>query len=183
MSSLYLIRHGQAGLRHEYDTLSELGHMQARLLGEYLVSQKVHFSAVYSGALSRQRETAREVLDAFERSGVAGPEIIVDPGWNEFDLDGVYQAIAPRLAADDPEFQTEHQKLLRMLADEGSPVHRSWTLCDTLLVRAWEGMGMREHLQLSADVMSIMEKTSDAVAARQRLVESGKKPRQVADER
>jgi enoyl-CoA hydratase len=53
----------------------------------------------------------------------------------------------------------------------------------SLLVRAWEGMGMREHLQLSADVMSIMEKTSDAVAVRQRLVESGKKPRQVADER
>ena len=53
----------------------------------------------------------------------------------------------------------------------------------SLLVRAWEGMGMREHLQLSADVMSIMEKTSDAIAVRQRLVESGKKPRQVADER
>ena len=52
----------------------------------------------------------------------------------------------------------------------------------SLLVRAWEGMGMREHLQLSADVMSIMEKTSDAVAARQRLVESGKRPREMADE-
>jgi enoyl-CoA hydratase/carnithine racemase len=52
----------------------------------------------------------------------------------------------------------------------------------SLLVRAWEGMGMRQHLQLSADVMSIMEKTSDAVAMRQRLVESGKKPRELADE-
>jgi broad specificity phosphatase PhoE len=137
LSSLYLIRHGQAGLRHEYDTLSELGRTQARLLGEYLVSQKVQFTAVYSGALARQRETAREVLSAFEKSDVGAPEIVVDPAWNEFDLDGVYQAIAPRLAADDPEFQTEHQKLLRMLADEGSPAHRAWTLCDTLLVRAW----------------------------------------------
>ena len=52
----------------------------------------------------------------------------------------------------------------------------------SLLVRAWEGMGMREHLQMSADVMSIMEKTSDAVAVRQGLLESGKKPRQVAEE-
>ena len=34
-----------------------------------------------------------------------------------------------------------------------------------LLVRAWEAMGMRQHLQMSADVMSIMERTSDAVAA------------------
>jgi enoyl-CoA hydratase len=50
----------------------------------------------------------------------------------------------------------------------------------SLLIRAWEGMGMRQHLQLSADIMSIMEKTSDAVAARQRLMEAGQKPRQMA---
>jgi hypothetical protein len=47
---------------------------------------------------------------------------------------------------------------------------------------AWEGMDMRQHLQLSADVMSIMEKTSDAVAAGQRLVEAGSLPRQMAAE-
>ena len=29
MSSLYLVRHGQAGLRHDYDTLSDLGRTQA----------------------------------------------------------------------------------------------------------------------------------------------------------
>ncbi|MFM2072695.1 MAG: hypothetical protein RLZZ623_2959, partial [Actinomycetota bacterium] len=47
----------------------------------------------------------------------------------------------------------------------------------TLLIRAWEQMGMRQHLQMSADVMSILEKTSDAVAARQRMIDAGKKPR------
>ena len=41
---------------------------------------------------------------------------------------------------------------------------------------------MRQHLQMSADVMSIMGKTSDAVAVRQALAEAGKKPRQQADE-
>ena len=51
-----------------------------------------------------------------------------------------------------------------------------------LLVRAWEAMGMREHLQMSADVMSIMEKTSDAVALRERLRASGMKPRQLAED-
>jgi enoyl-CoA hydratase len=49
-----------------------------------------------------------------------------------------------------------------------------------LLVRAWEQMGMRQHLQMSADVMSIMEKTSDAMALRQRLVERGAMPRDMA---
>jgi len=49
-----------------------------------------------------------------------------------------------------------------------------------LLIRAWEQMGMRQHLQMSADVMSIMEKTSDAHAARMALLQSGKKPRDIA---
>jgi enoyl-CoA hydratase/carnithine racemase len=47
----------------------------------------------------------------------------------------------------------------------------------SLLIRAWEQMGMRQHLQLSADVMSILEKTSDAQAVRRELAERGQKPR------
>jgi broad specificity phosphatase PhoE len=137
LSSLYLMRHGQAGLRHNYDTLSDLGRTQARLLGEYLAGQKVQFSAVYAGALARQRETAREVLSALAKAGVKAPEIQIDPRWSEFDLDAVYRAIAPRLSAEDPGFQAEHEKLLRMLEQEDSPAHRSWTQCDTLVVRAW----------------------------------------------
>ncbi len=137
MSSLYLIRHGQAGLRHDYDTLSDLGRTQARLLGEHLAARQVQFSAVYSGTLKRQRETAREVLGAMQAAGVASPEIQIDEHWNEFDLDAVYEAISPRLAADDAEFRAEYEKLRRMLQEDGSPAHRAWTWCDTLVVRAW----------------------------------------------
>jgi enoyl-CoA hydratase len=50
----------------------------------------------------------------------------------------------------------------------------------SLLVRAWEEMGMRNHLQMSADVMSIMEQTSDAHAARMAVMQSGRKPREAA---
>ena len=107
MSVLYLIRHGQAGLRHDYDTLSDLGRTQARLLGEHPAAQQVRLSAVYSGALKRQRETAREVLGAMEAAGIAAPPAQIDEHWNEFDLDAVYAAIAPRLAAEDAEFRTE----------------------------------------------------------------------------
>ena len=137
MSTVFLIRHGQAGLRHEYDTLSDLGRTQARLLGEYLAGQNMRFRAVYSGALNRQRETAREVLGAFTRAGLPAPEIELDPRWSEFDLDAVFNSITPRLRVDDPEFRAEHEKLVAMLADEKSAAHRSWTKCDTLLVRAW----------------------------------------------
>ena len=137
MSTLYLIRHGQAGLRHDYDTLSDLGRTQARLLGEHLVAQQVQFSAVYSGALKRQRETAREVLGAMAAAGIASPPAQIDEHWNEFDLDAVYEAIAPQFAADDAEFRAEYEKLRRMLQEEGSPAHRAWTRCDTLVVQAW----------------------------------------------
>ena len=61
MSRVYLVRHGQAGTRKAYDALSELGRRQARLLGEYFVSEKIHFAGAYSGALLRQEETAAEV--------------------------------------------------------------------------------------------------------------------------
>jgi enoyl-CoA hydratase len=52
----------------------------------------------------------------------------------------------------------------------------------SLLIRAWEQMGMRQHLQTSADIMSILEKTSDARAVRAKLAESGQRPRQMAAE-
>ena len=137
MSWLYMIRHGQAGLRHDYDTLSEVGRTQARLLGENLAAQKIHFSAAFSGALKRQRETASEVLRAMTNAGIETPDLQIDEHWNEFDLDAVYQCIAPRLADDSPEFRAEHEKLHQMLRDEKSNVHRTWTRCDTLVVRAW----------------------------------------------
>jgi broad specificity phosphatase PhoE len=97
----------------------------------------VHVSAVYSGALTRQRETAREAFGAFVKAGMRAPEIQTDPRWNEFDLDAVYRVVAPRLHEDDAEFRTEHEKLLQLLAQENSPAHRTWTLADTLVVRAW----------------------------------------------
>jgi len=137
LSSIYLIRHGQAGLRHSYDSLSDLGRRQARLLGEYLARQNIRFSAIYSGELNRQRETACEAVRMLEDAGVPAPRIETDARWNEFDLDGVYQAIAPQLAAEDAEFRVQHDELKRMLADDKSPVHRAWTKCDTAVVRAW----------------------------------------------
>jgi len=131
------MRHGQAGLRHDYDTLSDIGRTQARLLGEHLAAQKIHFTAAYSGALKRQRQTASEVLSVIAAAGIETPELQIDEHWSEFDLDAVYQCIAPRLAADDADFRVEHEKLGRMLEQQDSPVHRTWTRCDTLVVRAW----------------------------------------------
>ena len=78
LSSVYLVRHGQAGTRDAYDSLSELGRRQSRLLGEYFLSQGIEFAAAYSGAMLRQQQTAAEVSTAYAKAGVPFPEIVID---------------------------------------------------------------------------------------------------------
>jgi broad specificity phosphatase PhoE len=137
LSQLYLIRHGQAGLRHNYDTLSDLGRRQAGLLGEYLVAQGVRFTAIYAGALVRQQQTAEGVRQAYANAGLAAPEIRTEPLWNEFDLDEIYRHLAPVLSQADPQFRSAYEELQRQARDDGSPIHRTWSSCDVAVVRAW----------------------------------------------
>lgn len=141
MSNIYLVRHGQAGKRDAYDSLSALGKRQARLLGEYFVGHKIRFTAAYAGALLRQQQTAEEVHGAFADSGVSFPPLILDPDWNEFDLGRVYQEIAPQLAQEDPRFRREYEEMRAQveanLEAHSAPIHRRWLPCDTEIVMAW----------------------------------------------
>jgi broad specificity phosphatase PhoE len=137
LSSLYLIRHGQAGTRGHYDALSDLGRRQAYLLGQQLAAQKIPFTAFIAGCLNRQRQTAEEVRRAYHEAGVEVPDIVSDPNWNEFDMSGVFSEFAPLLAGDDPQFKQDYQELLRKLEDADSPIQHSWTDCDTQAMRAW----------------------------------------------
>lgn len=137
MSSLYLIRHGQAGTRGHYDALSDLGLQQARLLGQHLAAQKVQFKAFVAGCLNRQQQTAEAVWRACREAGVLVPEIVSEPAWNEFDLTAVFTEYAPLLSDADPRFKQDYQELLRKLEDEQSPLHHAWTDCDSQIMRAW----------------------------------------------
>jgi broad specificity phosphatase PhoE len=137
LSSLYLIRHGQAGTRWNYDALSDLGQQQAYLLGQYLAAQKIPFKALIAGCLNRQQQTAAGVRRAYLEAGLAVPDIVSDPGWNEFDMTAVFSEFAPLLSEADPRFKQEYQELLRILENADSPVHRAWTECDTQAMRAW----------------------------------------------
>lgn len=137
MSFIYLIRHGQAGTRQRYDRLSEKGRLQARLLGRYLAGQKICFRAAVAGSLERQRETALETAAGFREAGGEFPEVAVDAGWNEFDLDAVYREVAPAIAAEDPAFREQYAALMRLAEDESHGVHHTWSPCDVAIVRAW----------------------------------------------
>lgn len=137
MSTVHLFRHGQAGLRDDYDTLSELGREQALRLGRHLAASHVEFRYFYSGGLRRQRETAAAIAEAYREAGHAFPEIVEDAQWNEFDLSAVYAGIAPQIAREDDVFRAEYEHLQHEMADRKSVVHRRWTNCDIAVVRAW----------------------------------------------
>ena len=141
MSSIYLVRHGQAGTRDAYDSLSELGLRQSRLLGEYFLSQGFEFAAAYAGAMQRQQQTAAEVSAAYNAAGVPFPELVTDNDWNEFDLAQVYREIGPQLCEEDAEFRLEYEELRRQVTEspgvQEAQIHRRWRPCDTKMVEAW----------------------------------------------
>jgi broad specificity phosphatase PhoE len=111
------------------------------MLGEYFVSEQIQFAAAYSGALVRQQETAAEVRAAYLEARACFPEIVQEPGWNEFDLTHVYRSLAPLLCAEDPEFDRQYQELVAQArAAEEQPeasVNRRWLPCDVRVVEAW----------------------------------------------
>ena len=147
MSLLYFIRHGQAGTRQEYDALSELGSTQATLAGEHLATQGLRFRTVYAGLLRRQLQTAELARTACLGAGGELTVITPDPVWNEFDLAAVYEAMAPRLAADDPEFRRGYEEMQEAIAANEDGVHRRWFPTDMAIVRAW----LEGHYQLDGE--------------------------------
>lgn len=78
MGEITLVRHGQANSaadnEADYDRLSELGHTQARWLGQWMREHDGPFDAVYSGSLRRQRETV---------AGMGWPDAEIDERLNE----------------------------------------------------------------------------------------------------
>ena len=126
---LYLIRHGQAGSRDNYDLLSSLGKQQAQLLGEHFRAAGISFRAAYAGSMRRQRETAEIVLGAMPEA----PEVRSDARWNEFSLEGLWKTLAPHLQAENEQFARDYAAL-----HAANPnVDRVMTSCDVELIRAW----------------------------------------------
>ena len=65
MTTVYLIRHGQASAGTDnYDRLSTLGQRQSTLLGEHWQRLDIAPDAAFAGSLKRQQHTAQLVLEA-----------------------------------------------------------------------------------------------------------------------
>ncbi len=105
MSVLVLVRHGQArAFQTDPDRLSETGRRQARSLGRYWVKHGVRFDAAFHGSLRRQQESCRAVAEAYRAAGVDFPDPAELPGLDEYQVQDMLAALAPRLAETDAAF-------------------------------------------------------------------------------
>jgi broad specificity phosphatase PhoE len=120
VGTIYLVRHGQAafGTDH-YDRLTDLGVVQARLLGGYFSRRNIRFDAVFTGTLRRQSETAQGIFEGHPDLRTSpSPETF--PGLDEYKPEAIMMALtgtfpAPALAAArrDPVVVREHFRALR----------------------------------------------------------------------
>jgi broad specificity phosphatase PhoE len=106
VSTLYLIRHGQASYGvANYDKLSPLGIKQARAVGVALAGPMHEpLDAVYAGPLVRQRTTAEHMREACAEAGRELPAIIELPELSEYPAFELLRHWVPKLAEEDPAF-------------------------------------------------------------------------------
>ena len=93
MTTIYLIRHGQASFGAEsYDKLSPNGELQAKLLGQYFNQILKEEPYVVAGSMQRHQQTANLALaKCFPEA-----EIQTDSAWNEFNHQQVFAQYEPR---------------------------------------------------------------------------------------
>lgn len=116
MSTLYLIRHGQASFgKANYDQLSELGERQMRLLGEYWVKWGIKLDALYSGSLERQTKSAELVREVYAQTGKHLPEPIILKEFNEYETRHLLSGSLSLVIKENPEIA----KLVQEISQSG----------------------------------------------------------------
>ncbi|WP_374593206.1 histidine phosphatase family protein [Aquabacterium sp.] len=97
MTTIYLVRHGQASFgAANYDQLSPLGERQGALLGRWWRQTGVAAPSVVVGAMQRHLQTARACLAELGQTALAD-EALVDPGFNEYDHEAILRIYRPDL--------------------------------------------------------------------------------------
>lgn len=126
VSTLYLIRHGQASYGvANYDRLSPLGVEQARALGAALAGSPLHarrLDAIYTGPLVRQQGTTEHLRAAAAEAGRPLPEPQVVEELTEYPAFELLRHWVPLLVDEDPAF--------RALAGDGAESPETIQLLD-----------------------------------------------------
>ena len=136
MSSLILVRHGQASFfAKDYDRLSALGRQQSRELAKYWLSQAVDFDEVYCGPRRRHRETLAGLRETYARADVPWPADVTLPELDEHHLDQLVTTHREALGKRSPELR----RLALALAHATEPAdqHRRFQLLFEAVARQW----------------------------------------------
>jgi broad specificity phosphatase PhoE len=171
VSTLYLIRHGQASYGvANYDVLSPLGIRQARALAAHLPP----IDALYAGPLRRQRETAEHLRAAATEAGRELPVHTNVDELSEYPAFELLRVHLPRLVAEDPAF--------RALAGEGAERPDTTSLLDRafeMIIGKWatgelDTEGVESFAAFGARVQRAIERvTRDHPGGRVAAVTSG----------
>ena len=150
MTTILLARHGQASFGAEdYDQLSELGGVQARLLGQHYATTQRRIDAVFSGSLLRQRDSARHFWEAYKPSlatsntipilDIATPDSYVLPLFDEFNHEDVFVKSSPNL--------TTQAQIAAELARANKPISRLGELFGIAMQRWHAGDHDEEYIE------------------------------------
>ena len=102
MTTILLARHGQASFGQEnYDQLSELGGIQAQMLGQHYATTQRRIDAIFTGSLVRQQDSAHHFwqryqsfadTDSFNKPAIdmSAPDSYVLPQFDEFNHKDVF---------------------------------------------------------------------------------------------
>lgn len=116
LAEIYMVRHAQASFGADnYDLLSELGHQQARWLGDYFVDAELSFDHVFRGDMVRHRETLDGVREMLGPEACPHEEIMT--GLNEFDFQALVKAYMrqhPRNVPPKPLQPKDYYQLLKL---------------------------------------------------------------------
>ncbi len=160
MSMIYLIRHGQASFGNDdYDRLSDLGKRQASILAQHLLNSGFQPDAIYSGTMTRQKDTAEIVIAAYREGSINFPELELIDGFNEYDTTSIVRAMFPAMARDDPSLSDDLQKMYTSKESfkrvfEGAMLRWVTGEFDTSGIETWQGLKAR----VSGAIRQIMHK-------------------------
>ena len=102
MTTILLARHGQASFGQEnYDQLSELGGIQAQMLGQHYATTQRRIDAIFTGSLVRQQDSAHHFWQRYQSFAdtdssnkpaidMSAPDSYVLPQFDEFNHKDVF---------------------------------------------------------------------------------------------
>jgi len=105
VSTLYLVRHGQAHYTADEPPLSDLGAEQARRLGRHAAARGWQLDALYHGPRKRQIDTTTHMMRAMREAGMHVPEPVQVDDFDEYHAQAILRACTPRLAGKGSEFE------------------------------------------------------------------------------